>query len=33
MKLGLMTGFNSPHEIVPQAQWAEAQGFETIWVP
>ncbi len=32
MKLGLMTGLGSPRDIIPQAQWAEEQGFETVWV-
>ena len=31
MKLGLMSGIDHPRDIIPQAQWAEDQGFETVW--
>ena len=32
MKLGLMSGIDHPRDIIDQAQWAEDQGFETVWV-
>ena len=31
MKLGLMSGIDHPRDIIEQAQWAEEQGFETVW--
>ena len=27
-----MSGIDHPRDIIPQAQWAEAKGIETVWV-
>ena len=32
MKLGLMSGIDHPRDIIAQAQWAESEGFDTVWV-